>query len=111
MAEEKYKELEKRSIDLLVKFCKNNRDHIYKQFFYDKSHPFYDEEYDGQEASDNFPYDKTLKPENWELHGSPHEFKCGIRRLCFDCSPLDDQLRGYVFEKDGTILHVYVRGE
>jgi len=76
--------------------------------------PEYPDE-DLKAAADNL-VENAMNPDNWNLHGEPdvcgkYSRFPGYMEYCFDCEPMDDQLRAYVFVKDGIVKHVDVTGE
>lgn len=75
-------------------------------------------EYPGEDlkpAADQLVADAS-NPENWKLHYGPEI--CGIysrfkghTEYCFDCEPMDDQLRASVFVTDGVVKYIEIMGE
>ncbi|MBU4501883.1 MAG: hypothetical protein KKA79_04770, partial [Nanoarchaeota archaeon] len=59
--------------------------------------------------SEYFP--NTLNPQNWEVEYQPNEISEGVNLWFFNCEPFDDQLRGYIHEKNGKVVHIEVVGE
>lgn len=53
----------------------------------------------------------ALKEKNWKRRYKQYsQFDDAIERS-FDCAPFDDQLRGYVYERNGKIIKVFAEGE
>lgn len=96
--------------ETITGFCRDNKEHVYNQFHNPSGHRFYEEEYDGPEARAKFPYEETLKPENW-VASFPVLTADGGSYITFDCTPFEDQLRAYVFLKDDKITMLEIRGE
>ena len=88
-------------INEILKKCKERKEQIRNEFV----PPLRDEEL-------AFMFD----PQNWEiLNEEPDEFIFGkkVMERIYNCEPLDDQLRAYVYTdmKDKTILKVEVQTE
>jgi len=52
-----------------------------------------------------------MKEKNWKRRYKMWDAASNAIERSFDCVPFDDQLRGYVYERDGKIVKVFVVGE
>lgn len=55
--------------------------------------------------------DDAMKEKNWKRRYKMWDAASNAIERSFDCVPFDDQLRGYVYERDGKIVKVFVVGE
>ena len=109
MLEEKIEKRKEEYKGMIVKFCEDNKYTIYRQFFTEEElkNPAMKEDI---ESFDRY-FPNTLDPKNWEAEYMPNEIGEGINLWFFNCEPFDDQLRGYIHEKDGKVVHIEVVGE
>lgn len=84
----------------IVELCKLSRAHIESQFVPGTTgNPLTDKE-----------FAETGRVANWKRI-TKEKYSDGSIERGFDCHPFDDQLRGYVVEKNGCIVSVRIQGE
>jgi hypothetical protein len=103
---------QKEMISLIVQMVKDNpQQTVVSQFVLEPEYPGED-----LEAAANQLVKDASNPDNWNLYGEPelatrYSRFAGMIEYCFDCEPMDDQLRAYVYVKDGVIKHAEITGE